>query len=252
MSRQPDSAAPEGVPERRGARSNAETLSERLEAGCAKLALGLGFDERERLLTYLDLMQRWNRVYNLTAVREPQAMLVQHILDSLAVLPALARWRLVEAADQPASAAPAPGRSLVDVGTGAGLPGMVLALTCPELDVELVEPVGKKAAFLRQCVAELGLAQQVRVHDRRVETLQLPAPEQIICRAFASLADYISVIASLVGPRTQVLAMKGRRAEIDAEAANLPAGWRLDAIVPLFVPGLDAERHLVRLRAPFQ
>ena len=250
MSRLPDPLA-RAPRTRQTEASEPERLAAILEAGCEELSIHADSQERERLLTYLGLMQRWNRVYNLTAVRDPQAMLVQHVLDSLAVLPWLDQTLAALAPRPDASAGGLP--RLVDVGSGAGLPGLVIAISRPALAIDLVEPVGKKAAFLRQCVAELGLAARVRVHDLRVEALRLIAPpELIICRAFASLADYAKGVEGLIGPHTNVLAMKGRRSEIDAEAAALVNGWRLAALEPLRVPGLDGERHLVWLAAPVQ
>jgi 16S rRNA (guanine527-N7)-methyltransferase len=244
-----------------------------LGAGCEEMSVDVGSDERGRLLTYLDLVVRWNRVYNLTAVREPSAMLTQHLLDCLAVLPVLDRTILAPAATAMAApsappraevgvdtdtvaegavaAARAAGPCLMDVGAGAGLPGLVLALARPALAVALVEPVGKKAAFLQQCVAELGLATRVRVHNGRVERLAGSlAPRAFICRAFASLADYATAIGPLVRRDSVVFAMKARRAEIEREATHLPTGWGVAQVDALSVPGLNAERHLVRLRAP--
>ncbi len=255
-------------------------LRDALDAGLADLSLDLALDERERLLSYLSLLQRWNRVYNLTAIRDPAAMLVQHLLDSLAVLPFLRALAggdptlrsatatatatatafcsgdvaqppaqaNAERTDSAMGAMPADlvhmsGPSLLDVGSGAGLPGIPLAIAWRALRVDLVEPVGKKAAFLRQCVGELGLAGRVRAHGCRVEQLAPGAFDVIVCRAFASLADFVRAIEAQVGPATRVLALKGQRPE--AEIAALPHGWRVDGLQALNVPGLDAERHLV-------
>jgi 16S rRNA (guanine527-N7)-methyltransferase len=221
-------------------------LAERLAEGCEELKLNLGFDERERLLSYLDLLQRWNRVYNLTAIRDPANMLVQHLLDSLAVL-----RPLDEAAQRVVASRAGSGPCLLDVGSGAGLPGLALALAWPALEADLVEPVGKKAAFLRQSVAELGLAQRVRVHEGRIQEARLPrAPDLAICRAFASLNEFATLIEPLLTPETVVFAMKGQRQEIEAEATALAPGWRLVDIAALVVPGLGAARHLVELAQP--
>lgn len=205
----------------------------------AEMKLDLREDDSERLLAYLDLMIRWNRVYNLTAIREPERMLIQHLFDSLAIVPELDA-RL-------ASRAPL----VVDVGSGAGLPGLPLALCWPRATVHLVEPVGKKAAFLRQAAGELAPG-RVRVHAARVQTLagQIGEPDLIICRAFASLAEFVQAIAPLVAPSTLVAAMKGQRP--DAEIAQLPTGWSVSTLLPLKVPQLQAERHLVLLRGPRQ
>ena len=221
-------------------------LAERLAEGCRSLNLDVGFDERERLLAYLELLQRWNRVYNLTAIRDPSDMLAQHLLDSLAVL-----RPLEEAAGRATAPRVAPGPCLLDVGSGAGLPGLALALAWPMLEADLVEPVGKKAAFLRQSVAELGLAQRVRVHEGRIQEARLPrAPDLAICRAFASLNDFTGLIEPFLTPETVVFAMKGQRQEIEAEAAALAPGWRIADITALVVPGLGATRHLVELAQP--
>lgn len=223
-------------------------LSDLLEEGCGELALTLGQKERERLLTYLDLMQKWNRVYNLTAIRDPEQMLVQHLLDSLAVMPALqsAQSNARASIDQDAQQSPIP--TLLDIGSGAGLPGLVLAIAWPELEADLVEPVGKKAAFLRQSAAELGLSRRVRVHGCRVEQLALArSPDLAICRAFSSLADFTSRLEPLATNATQVFAMKAQLDEIRAEQAALSSRWKITDIIPLTVPGLAAARHLVRL-----
>lgn len=211
-----------------------------LDDGLARLAISLSATTRDGLLRYLALLARWNRVYNLSAIRDPEQMVTSHLLDSLAVLPVLRQ------AVSPSDSRPV---SLIDVGAGAGLPGIPLALAWPALRITLAEPVGKKAAFLRQCSAELGLAQRVQVHAARVETLassSLPA-DLIICRAFASLRDYTRAIAHLVAPQTQVWAMKGRAPT--EELADLPTEWRLADLQPIEVPGLEAQRHLLRLES---
>jgi len=217
------------------------SLTAILDEGLARLAITLSTDARDRLLHYLALLAKWNRVYNLSAIREPDQMVRSHLLDSLAVLPVI-RQAISATNSRPVS--------LIDVGAGAGLPGIPLALAWPTLLLTLVEPVGKKAAFLRQCAAELGLADRVQVHAARIETLASrsdPPADLIICRAFASLRDYTQAIAHLVAPDTQVWAMKGR-APTD-ELADLPTGWRLADLRPIEVPGLDAQRHLLRLQS---
>jgi 16S rRNA (guanine527-N7)-methyltransferase len=209
-----------------------------LAEGLDQLGVDLQASTQEALLRYLSLLARWNRVYNLSAIREPGQMLTHHLLDSLAVLPLLKASVKADRDHAP---------SLIDVGAGAGLPGLPLALAWPSLRVVLAEPVGKKAAFLRQCVAELGLSHRVKVHGDRIEALATPVPpaDQIICRAFASLADFIRAIDHLVTPRTQVWAMKGRRPT--EELDRLPASWRLADLHTIEVPRLGAQRHLLRL-----
>lgn len=208
-------------------------LRRALDRGLDDLGLPLDDAARDRLLDYLGLLSKWNAVYNLTAIRNPDSMLVQHLLDSLAIVGPLAGQ--------------GPFTTIVDVGSGGGLPGIVLAIAWPQATVHLVEPVGKKAAFLRQCLSELALA-HAKVHTRRVESLsdrEISSPDLIVCRAFASLRDFVSGIEALVGPKTVVAAMKGSL-PVD-EIAALPAGWQVGRVVRLTVPGLDAQRHLLLL-----
>ncbi|MCM5571188.1 16S rRNA (guanine(527)-N(7))-methyltransferase RsmG [Burkholderiaceae bacterium FT117] len=210
-----------------------DALEAELKAGVASLGLVLPQPAIGALLDYLALLAKWNAVYNLTAVRDPRSMLVQHLLDSLAIVGPLSRK--------------GPFRCVVDVGSGGGLPGIVLAIVWPDTRIHLVEPVGKKAAFLRQCAVELALA-HVEVHATHVESLE-PGPsldpDLIVCRAFASLADFAAGIERLAGPTTIVAAMKG--VVPHDEIAALPEGWSVAEVVPLDVPRLDAERHLLLL-----
>ncbi len=208
-------------------------LAAELDAGLAGLALPLTDHDRRRLLDYLALLSKWNAVYNLTAVRDPAAMLTQHLLDCLAILEPLNRRGPYEQA--------------IDVGSGGGLPGVILAIAWPQTRLILVEPVGKKAAFLQQCISELALT-HAKVLAKPIESVPLePVDGQrlIICRAYASLAAYLRSIAHLAGPATRVAAMKGRFP--DDEIAALPSGWQLDEAIELQVPKLEARRHLVWL-----
>ncbi len=201
-----------------------DPLRAALEAGLA--ALGSGRALADPLLAYLALLQRWNAAYNLTAIRDPEQMVTLHLLDSLAIVPHVAGIS-----------------RLADLGTGAGLPGIPLAIARPDLQVTLVESNGKKARFLREAVRQLPLA-NARVAESRAEALDEPAGfDAITARALAPLAEIIAVGGHLVAPRGRLLAMKGQRP--DAELAALPAGWRLRSVQPLPVPGLAAERHLV-------
>ena len=189
-------------------------------------ALGLDRALAGPLLAYLALLRRWNATYNLTAIRDPLQMVSLHLLDSLAMHPHVAGLA-----------------SLADLGTGPGLPGIPLALAHPGLRVTLVESNGKKARFLREAVRSLGLG-NARVAESRAEALDEPgAHAAITARALATLPDIIAVGGHLVAPGGRLLAMKGVRP--DEEIAALPAGWRLQAVHPLQVPGLAAERHLV-------
>jgi 16S rRNA (guanine527-N7)-methyltransferase len=202
-------------------------------AGLAALGLALPREVVERLLAFGELLLKWNRVYNLTALREPHELVTHHLLDSLAVLPHLAR---VE--------------RLADIGSGGGLPGIPLAIVRSGLVVSSVEAVNKKASFQQQAKIELGLG-NFSALNRRVETLtaaELPggAAEVVISRAFSSLADFVRLAGHLVAEQGALYAMKGQRP--DEEIGQLPAGWAVDAVHPLAVPGLAAERHLVMLR----
>lgn len=203
-----------------------EALRRTLEDGIARLGLTLPADAVARLLAYLALLERWNAAYNLTAVREPEAMVTRHLLDSLAVAP------YVE------------GDTLADLGSGAGLPGIPLAIAAPQRQVTLVDANGKKARFLRAAVRELKLA-NARVIEGRVEDVD-GRYDCITARAFASLAEMLAWGGRLLAPGGVWLALKGRYP--DDELAALPAGFRVEAVHRLDVPGLDAERHLVVLR----
>ncbi|MFP4683208.1 MAG: 16S rRNA (guanine(527)-N(7))-methyltransferase RsmG [Ectothiorhodospira sp.] len=180
------------------------------------------------LMAYLALLLRWNRVYNLTAVRDPLDMVDLHLLDSLSVLPRVT------------------GPRVADVGTGAGLPGIPLALARPDWSVTLLDAVAKKVRFLRQAALELGLENVTPVHGR-VETYR---PHQgfdtVISRAFAASGTFVRQAGPLCAPGGRLLAMKGRDA--DDDPAALPAGWGVAVTHPLRVPGLSAARHLVEIR----
>lgn len=190
--------------------------------------------QSECLLEYLALLQRWNRVYNLSAVRDPAAMRVQHVADSLAVVPPLRR----QLGERPAR--------LLDVGSGAGLPGVVLAVAMPELEVTCVDAVGKKVAFVREVAGALGLGNVHAVHAR-VEQLREGGYDIITSRAFASLADFLSLTHHLGGAGTLWLAMKGKIP--GDEIAALPADYSVFHVEQLAVPGLAADRCLVWIRA---
>lgn len=201
-----------------------------LSAGIATLGLSLPAGAEERLSAYLALLLKWGRTYNLTAIRDPNEMVTHHLLDSLAVLP------LIEKSVLAGRGAP----SLADVGSGAGLPGLVLAIVRPDWLVTSVETVEKKAAFQRQVKIELGLG-NANIHCGRVERMQEDF-DAVISRAFASLADFVGLAGHL---SPCLLAMKG--AYPADEIAALPSGWRLAASHELVVPGLNAQRHLLQL-----
>jgi 16S rRNA (guanine527-N7)-methyltransferase len=195
------------------------------------LALGVGLSDREveRLERYLALLEKWNRVYNLTAIREPERMVTHHVLDSLAILPHVR------------------GPRVLDVGSGAGLPGIPLALASPALAVTLLDSSHKKAAFLQQAVAELRLA-NATVVAQRIEAWQTGDRfDTIVSRAFADLGEFVSAAARLLAPGGVLAAMKGVHPHDEIE--RLPAGFRVREVLKLDVPLLDAERHLVLVEA---
>lgn len=185
-------------------------------------------EQQEKLLAYLDLLYKWNRVYSLTALKADDQAVSHHLLDSLSILPFV------------------PTGNLLDVGSGGGTPGIPLAIARPELAVTLLDSNTKKAAFLRQAAIELGL-NNIAVHSGRVEQYHPDTGfAAITSRAFAELADFVSLSKHLLAPGGRWLAMKGVRPE--EEMARLPDDVGVDAAYPLTVPGINGERHLVVLR----
>ncbi len=218
-------------------------LQNDLQKGLADLGLDLDYARQSQLLTYLDLIAKWTRVYNLTAVRDAKEMLTHHLLDSLAVVLPLRR-ALAELATLPEGSGARTSFRLLDVGAGAGLPGVVIAITCPEVAVTCVDTVAKKAAFVRQVAASLTLPNLKGLHAR-VETLT--EPYDVVCsRAFASLKDFTTWSRTALASQGIWLAMKGKRP--DAELAELPKDVQVFHVEPLKVPGLDAERCIVWMR----
>jgi len=207
-----------------------------LQAGLDQLGLTLAADQVDQLLAYRDLLQKWNRVYNLTAVREPTEMLTHHLLDSLAAVAPLRRHTGGKTA------------RLLDVGSGGGLPGVVIAVTCPEIAVSCVDTVGKKAAFIQQAAATLKLPNLRGLHAR-VESLgtEEDGGFDVVCsRAFASLPDFTTWSKAALKPSGVWMAMKGKRPA--EEMAALTDDVDMFHVEPLAVPGLDAERCIVWLR----
>ncbi|MDO9165858.1 MAG: 16S rRNA (guanine(527)-N(7))-methyltransferase RsmG [Rhodoferax sp.] len=217
-------------------------LDQALRQGLADLALALDDAQIAHLLDYLDLIQKWTKVYNLTAVRDPEEMLTHHLLDSLAVIGPL-RAQLAEQADK-AGAANAHKVRLLDVGSGAGLPGVVIAICCPDVSVDCVDTVAKKAAFIRQVAATLKLPNLRGLHAR-VESLT-EKYDVISSRAFASLADFTRWSSAALAEQGVWLAMKGKHPA--DEIAVLPVDVRVFHVEQLVVPGLGAERCIVWLR----
>ncbi len=214
---------------------NKADLATTLEGGAQALGVPLGPEQRQTLLDYVGWVAKWNRVYNLTAVRDPHDMLVQHVLDSLAVVPALRRHQ---------SQAGLGATKLLDVGAGAGLPGVVIAIVCPDVQVSCVDTVAKKALFIEQVAAALRLPNLRGIHAR-VENLQ-DQYDVVTSRAFATLADFTQWSATSLASHGVWMAMKGKRPE--AEMAELPSTVKVFHVEPLQVPSLDAERCLIWLR----
>jgi 16S rRNA (guanine527-N7)-methyltransferase len=210
-------------------------LTTLLNEGIEQLGIAVTAAQRQKLLDYVALLGKWNAVYNLTAIRDPRQMLIQHILDSLAIIPFLTRRTGPQSA--------------LDVGSGGGLPGIVMAIVLPEWQVTLNDIVHKKTAFQSQAKLQLGLA-NLSVVTGRVENLhpgvEVPGLfDLIVSRAFAELSDFVTLARHLVAGNGRIWAMKGIRP--DAEIARLPADAKVCCIERLRVPMLDAERHLIEI-----
>ena len=220
-------------------------LRAELEAGLRALSLDAAL--AAPLLEYLALLARWNQTYNLTAIRDPREMVAKHLLDSLAMHPFLDEHVLDEHVLDGHGVADI--GTLADLGTGAGLPGIPLAIARPALQVTLVESNGKKARFMREALRQLGLG-NARVVESRIEAFAAPGQfDAITARALATLPLILELGGHLLKPHGRLLAMKGTHPA--EEIAALPAGWRLESAHPLTVPGLAAERHLIVVaRAP--
>lgn len=201
---------------------------ERLTQGLGALDVDLPASVQTRLLEYVALLTQWNAAYNLTAVRDPLAMIDRHLIDSLAILP-FAR-----------------GADLADIGSGPGIPGLVLALVHPYERVWLVDSNGKKARFMRECVRRFSLS-ACTVWEQRAESLKAaPGFTRVVSRAYAELSEFVASTRGLLAPEGRWLAMKGKHPE--AEITRLPADVRVESSVRLQVPGADGERHLLTLR----
>ena len=211
---------------------SAHPLREPLQAGVRALGLLADDGQLRQLLAYLDLLAQWNKVYNLTAVRNPQDMLTHHLLDSLSVIASLRRHTQGRAV------------KLLDVGSGGGLPGVAIAIFCPEMDVTCVDAVAKKTAFIQQVAGTLALP-NLHTRHARIETIHTPY-DVIVSRAFAALPDFVSWSAGAMALDGVWLAMKGKHP--NDELAALPENVEVFHVEPLQVPGLDAERCLVWMR----
>jgi 16S rRNA (guanine527-N7)-methyltransferase len=202
-------------------------LSDRLTAGALRLGLPLSSAAAGRLLAYLELLRKWNRVYNLTAIRDTEQMMTHHLLDSLAVTPHVR------------------GSRLLDVGSGAGLPGLVIAIVRPEVHCTLLDSNGKKTRFLTQACIDLEIANAEVVHCRIEDFHPTFAFDCIVSRAFAALGTFIAVAGPLLAADGELLAMKSVRGAEEIE--SVPAGWEVRSMA-LDVPGLKAVRRLVVAR----
>lgn len=206
----------------------------RLRAAAQSLRVELDELQENALLSYLEQIQRWNRAYNLTAVREPEQMLIHHIFDSLAIGPAVRRELDKKTVSQ----------RIVDVGSGAGLPGVVLAVLFPDREVHCVDTVEKKATFIRYVAGVLRLP-NLQAHHARVEKLPPFEADIVVSRAFASLADFATLAGRHVAPQGWLLAMKGREPREEIEELSAATPWRVAHMETLQVPELDAQRCLV-------
>ncbi|PKO61105.1 MAG: 16S rRNA (guanine(527)-N(7))-methyltransferase RsmG [Betaproteobacteria bacterium HGW-Betaproteobacteria-18] len=221
-----------------------QALESKLRAGLLALELALSDAQIASLLDYQGLIQKWNKVYNLTAVRDPDDMLTHHLLDSLAVIAPLRRQLAQQSKAMGEGVSGGNALRLLDVGSGAGLPGVVIAICCPDVHVDCVDTVGKKAAFIQQAAVTLKLRNLHGVHAR-VENLT--EKYQVICsRAFASLADFIDWSRQALAAQGVWLAMKGKHPE--DELSVLPPDTEVFHVEQLIVPGLDAERCLIWMK----
>ena len=204
-----------------------ETNAGELRKGAEGLGVRLDGRQERLLLAYLELLSKWNKAYNLTAVRDPGDMVSRHLLDSLSVLPRLR------------------GRRVADVGSGPGLPGIPLAIADPHLQVTLLDSNGKKTRFATHAVGRLGLDNVTVVKSRVEDYADEVGFDTVISRAFASVSDFVRLAGHLCGRKGCMMAMKGR---LDPEElANVPPGWRIAETHEITVPGVDAHRHLIVL-----
>ena len=209
----------------------------RIKKAALALDLSLESEQIEKLLTYLQQMQRWNKTYNLTALRDPEQMLIQHVFDSLSVVPSIKEIeRLRKTSDL----------TIVDVGSGGGLPGVILANTCSTWNIHCVDAVEKKMAFVRQMSAVLKLP-NLNAHHLRIEQAQSFEADVVISRAFASLVDFVQLSERHINSTGQMLAMKAKYPTEEITELEKTTNWKVEHIQELNVPELNAERCLVYL-----
>lgn len=217
---------------------NLNSYRQRLLDAAQVLGIELSVEQTETLLQYLQQMQRWNRTYNLTALRDPELMLVQHVFDSLAVVPAIRKIAQDQAKTD---------LTIVDVGSGGGLPGVVLATVCSTWNIHCIDAVEKKMAFVRQMAAVLSLP-NLKAHHVRIEQAASFDADVVISRAFASLIDFVMLSEKHRAPTGQIIAMKAKHPTDEIIELESKTDWRVESILELTVPELNAERCLVYLK----
>lgn len=211
-------------------------LREKLAAGLQVQGQNIGLKEQQQLIQFVELMLKWNKVYNLTSIRQAEEMITLHLLDSLVMLPFFSPQSSENTITK-----------VLDVGTGGGIPGIPLAICLPEINFVLLDARGKKIRFIQTAIAQLGLKNVTAIHAR-VEDHQLADEEKFSCiisRAFASLDDMLNYCQHLMAQQGRFFAMKGQIPE--EEIAQLPEGFRIEAIDELKVAGLNAQRHLIQI-----
>ncbi|MCU7833886.1 MAG: 16S rRNA (guanine(527)-N(7))-methyltransferase RsmG [gamma proteobacterium symbiont of Taylorina sp.] len=209
------------------------SLEQLLAAGLAQQSLSIGDEQQQKLIQFVHLLHKWNKVYNLTSIRDKTEIVTLHLLDSLSILPFFTE-----------EGTPLAGKVL-DVGTGGGIPGIPLAICLPDIDFVLLDARGKKIRFIQTVIAQLEL-KNVKAVQSRVEDYEVTDQfERIISRAFASLEDMLNYCRHLCHPQGQFLAMKGQI--LKEEIAQLPEGFKIDGINELKISGLNAQRHLVQI-----
>lgn len=212
-------------------------FKQRLTHAVRDLDLCLNNDQIEKLITYLQQMQRWNKTYNLTALRDPELMLIQHVFDSLSVIAPIKK--IAQSKDTT-------DLKIIDVGSGGGLPGVVLAIACSTWNVHCVDAVEKKMAFVRQMSGVLQLP-NLQAHHLRIEQAKGFDADIVISRAFASLVDFVNLSERHIKPNGQILAMKAKYPSEEITALENETSWKVERIQELIVPELKAERCLVYL-----
>ena len=211
---------------------------EQLEQACSALLLSPSDKQKTQMLEYLSQLLKWNKTYNLTAIRDPEQALIQHVFDSLAVIPPIIEYLSEHHIKTP---------TILDVGSGAGLPAVILGVMIPTSQICCVDPVDKKMTFVRQVAGILNLSNLDAIH-KRVEDLECGPYDVVISRAFASLEDFASLAGSKVKTKGLLLAMKGKHPQEEIESLEKNTSWTVEKIEPVKVPQLDAQRCLVWMK----